>query len=156
MNDQATNTNANSPDLESARQRVESQPFTRLLQAKLTAVGADSCELRVAIRPDLLQQHGFVHGGVISYAADNALTIAGAQAMAAPVVTSEFKINYLRPVQGDAIIARARCVHAGRSQAVSQCNIVVVCGDEEKLCAVAQGTISLLAKPKPAEPEPNR
>lgn len=95
-----------------------------------------------------MQQHGFLHGGVISYAADNALTIAAAQAMGYPVVTSEFKINYLRPVQGDAIIARAQCVHAGRWQAVSRCDIVVVRDGEEKLCAVAQGTISLLATPK--------
>jgi len=34
-------------------------------------------ELKVAIKPELKQQNGFVHGGVISYAADNALTYAG-------------------------------------------------------------------------------
>lgn len=29
------------------------------------------------LRDEHLQQHGFVHGGVISYLADNALTFAG-------------------------------------------------------------------------------
>lgn len=135
-------------DVDAAQKTLETQPFTRLLGAHLIAIHKDGCELKVPIRPDLLQQNGFLHGGVVSYAADNALTIAAAQALGAAVVTSEYKINYLRPAQGDAIIARAQCVHAGRSQAVSRCDIVLVRGEEEKLCAVAQGTITLLASPK--------
>jgi uncharacterized protein (TIGR00369 family) len=146
MSDQKSS--ISSAELEAVQQRVEQQPFTRLLQAKVTAIGPNSCELKVSIREELLQQHGFLHGGVISYAADNALTIAAAIAMKAPVVTSEFKINYLRPGQGDFIVARASCVHAGRSQGVSRCDIFIVRDGVEKLCAVAQGTISLLAKPK--------
>lgn len=145
------NEQANRPaimDVETAQKIIETQPFTRLLGARLISLGADRCELKIPIQPDLLQQYGFLHGGVISYAADNALTIAAAQAMGGAVVTSEFKINYLRPAQGDAIIAKAHCIHAGRSQAVSRCDIVLVRGEEEKLCAVAQGTISLLAPPK--------
>lgn len=141
-------------DLESVRQRVEQQPFTRLLKARLNAVGPDHCELQIDVEPSLLQQHGFVHGGVISYAADNALTIAAALAMGASVVTSEFKINYLRPAQGDALIARAHCLHAGRSQGVSRCDIVVVRDGKEKLCAVAQGTISLLGQRRPDDAGP--
>ena len=39
----------------------------------------------------ILQQHGCVHVGVVSYAADNTLTYAGGTALGGPVVTSEFK-----------------------------------------------------------------
>jgi uncharacterized protein (TIGR00369 family) len=77
----------------------------------------------------------------LSYAADNALTYVGASALDALVVTSEFKINYVRPAIGDFIVARASLVHAGRSQAVCRCDIFVSQEGSEKLCAVAQGTI---------------
>lgn len=68
--------------------------------------------------------------------------------MGGMVITSEFKINYVRPAQGEAVVARAVCVHAGRTQGVSRCDVFMVKDGEEKLCAVAQGTISLLAQPK--------
>lgn len=133
--------------LEEVRARVNAQPFTTLLGAEVTAVGEGFCELKVPIRDDLKQQHGFLHGGVVSYAADNALTIAAALAMDAPVVTSEMKINYLRPAVGDYIVAKAQCLHTGKTQAVSRCDVFVVSAEGEKLCAVAQGTIAKLARP---------
>ncbi|MCY1206284.1 hypothetical protein D9M68_238880 [compost metagenome] len=129
-----------------AQARLLEQPFSDLLNAEILAIGPGRCELRVPVRRDL-QQHGFLHGGVVSYAADNALTIAGYRAMSEAVVTSEFKINYVRPAIGDAIVARAQCVHAGKTQAVCRCEAYAVSDGTEKLCAVAQGTVALLSKP---------
>ena len=126
------------------REVLALQPFSRLIGAELAALSPGRCELQVPIGESVKQQHGFVHGGVVSYAADNALTYAGGTALRVPVVTSEFKINYLRPAVGERLIARAEAVHAGRSQAVCRCDVFVVQGDEEKLCAVAQGTIAAL------------
>jgi len=48
-----------------------SQPFSRFIGAQLTAVGKDHAELTLAIQEHHTQQHGFVHGGVLSYLADN-------------------------------------------------------------------------------------
>ena len=62
--------------LEAARVALRSQPFSVLLGAELTSFDSTGIELRVPITDKLKQQHGFVHGGVISYAADNALTFA--------------------------------------------------------------------------------
>ena len=98
----------------------------------------------VPISQKILQQNGFVHGGVLSYAADNALTYAGGTVLDGAVVTSEFKINYLRPAVGERLIARAQAVYAGKSQAVCRCDVFVVMNGEEKLCAVAQGKIARL------------
>jgi uncharacterized protein (TIGR00369 family) len=123
------------------REVLDAQPFSVLLSATLQAFGDGRAELTVPIREELKQQHGFVHGGVISYAADNALTFAGGTALGPGVVTSEFKINYLRPALGDTIVARAVVVHAGKNQAVCRCDVFVVSGGREALCATAQGTI---------------
>ena len=126
------------------REVLASQPFSRLIGAELAALSPGRCELQVPIGESVKQQHGFVHGGVVSYAADNALTYAGGTALRVPVVTNEFKINYLRPAVGERLIARAEALHTGRSQAVCRCDVFVVQGGEEKLCAVAQGTIAVL------------
>ncbi|MCD9029055.1 PaaI family thioesterase [Luteimonas sp. BDR2-5] len=132
--------------LEAARQVLQSQPFSRLLDAELAAFSDAGVELRLPVSAQLTQQHGFVHGGVVSYAADNALTFAGGAALGPAVVTSEFKINYLRPATGQALVARAHVVHAGRTQAVCRCEVFSVSDDGEALCAVAQGTIASIAK----------
>lgn len=123
------------------RQVLGSQPFSRLLGAELSELTPGRCTLEVALTPDLAQQHGFAHGGVLAYLADNALTYAGGTAMAVPVLTSEFKINYVRPAVGERLVARAEAVAVGRSQAVCRCDVFARHGDTEKLCAVAQGTI---------------
>jgi uncharacterized protein (TIGR00369 family) len=134
--------------LESAKAVLRSQPFSMLLNAEITSFQPEAVELRVPIADHFKQQHGFVHGGVISYAADNALTFAGGAALGPAVVTSEFKINYLRPAKGEALVARASVVHVGKRQAVCQCQVFVVVNGEEVLCAVAQGTIASLSHPK--------
>ncbi|MBN9372084.1 PaaI family thioesterase [Hydrogenophaga sp. YM1] len=126
------------------RELLAQQPFSRLIGAELAALTPGRCELQVPIGEAVKQQNGFVHGGVVSYAADNALTYAGGTAMRVPVVTSEFKINYLRPAVGERLIARAEAVHTGRNQAVCRCDVFVLRDGEEKLCAVAQGTIAAL------------
>lgn len=134
--------------LDMARQALRSQPFNALIGAELSAFESNSVELRVPIVGDLKQQFGFVHGGVIAYAADNALTFAGGTVLGPSVVTSEFKINYLRPAQGEVLIARAMLVHAGTSQAVCRCDLFCLEGGVETLCAVAQGTIASLGQRK--------
>src|SRR6185295_16086394 len=82
------------------------QPFSMLIGAELTALRPGHCVLELAIADTLKQQDGFAHGGVVSYLADNALTYAGGTAMRVPVVTSEYKINYLRPALGQRLVAR--------------------------------------------------
>uniref|UniRef100_UPI003D64B1D1 PaaI family thioesterase n=1 Tax=Variovorax paradoxus TaxID=34073 RepID=UPI003D64B1D1 len=138
--------------LDWGRQALAGQPFSVLLGAAIDSLEPGAVQLHLPITPALKQQHGFVHGGVLSYLADNALAFAGGTAMGAAVVTSEFKINFVRPAQGDRLIARARCTYAGRTQAVCVSEVFVADESGEKLCAVAQGTISRLAAIKQPEP----
>ncbi|NED35599.1 PaaI family thioesterase [Streptomyces sp. SID8499] len=120
----------------------QAQPFSKFLGAQLTSVGPDSAEIRLVNRPEIQQQHGFVHGGVLSYLADNALTFAGGLALGGDALTAEYKINYVRPAVGDLVIARAEATATTRRQAVCRCSVYVVSEQgEEHLVAVAQGTI---------------
>ncbi|WP_042581643.1 PaaI family thioesterase [Variovorax paradoxus] len=123
---------------------LASQPFSALIGAELHALTPGFADLQLPLAAQLKQQNGFAHGGIVSYMADNALTFAGGTALRVPVVTSEFKINYVRPALGDRLVARARAVHTGGSQAVCTCEVFAVTDGVEKLCALAQGTIAKL------------
>ncbi|PIC98885.1 PaaI family thioesterase [Sporosarcina sp. P29] len=122
-------------------QALEAQSFSKLLGTNLLEFTTGEVVLEVPITEHVLQQHGFVHGGVISYAADNALTFVGGSVLGPNVLTAEYKINYVRPAIGEKIIARATVISAGKRQAVCRCDVFAVKDGEEKICATAQGTI---------------
>ncbi|MFE1575797.1 PaaI family thioesterase [Streptomyces fradiae] len=119
------------PALDLARKVLDSQPFSRLVGARVTAFGDGEAVLEVDVRPELLQQNGFLHGGVLSYAADNAITFAAGTALGPAVLTAGFSIQYVRPAVGRSLIARAAVVHAGRRQAVVRCDLLMTGGERE-------------------------
>ncbi|GAB2779264.1 PaaI family thioesterase [Halomonas shantousis] len=118
-----------------------SQPFSQFIGAQLTEVGERNAEITLPVHDNLKQQHGYIHGGVISYLADNAITFAGGLALGGNALTSEYKINYLRPATGTKLIARASAKGVGKRQAVCVCEIYAFEDGEEKLCAIAQETV---------------
>ncbi|MCY1047231.1 PaaI family thioesterase [Corallococcus sp. bb12-1] len=126
---------------EFARQVFAAQAFSQFLGALLTHAGPGTAEIRLPITDPLKQQHGFVHGGVLSYLADNSITFAGGLALGGNALTSEYKINYLKPAVGSLLIARAQAKGVGKRQAICQCEIFAVQDGEEKLCAIALGTV---------------
>jgi uncharacterized protein (TIGR00369 family) len=128
------------------KQLLAAQPFSALVGAELTDFSPGWAELTIPITPQLKQQHGFVHGGVISYAVDNALTFAGGSVLGPAVVTSEYKINYLRPAMGTVLIARAKVIYSSKTQAVCSCDVFVISEGNENLCAVSQGTIARISQ----------
>ncbi|MFO1327019.1 MAG: PaaI family thioesterase [Rubrivivax sp.] len=127
--------------MQRGQQALQNQAFSRLLGAELSHFEPGSAHLRLPLRPDHLQQHGIVHGGVIAYLADNALTFAGGSVLG-DCLTAEWKINYLRPARdADALVAEAQVLGSGRSQAVCRCDVYAQRADGRVLCAAAQGTI---------------
>jgi uncharacterized protein (TIGR00369 family) len=129
-------------DLEFARRGLAAQPFSELVGARVTEFGDGVAVLEIDNREDLRQQNGFLHGGVICYAADNALTFAAGSVLGPALLTSGLSIEYIRPAQGSVLRARATVVHAGRRKAVCRCEVSSVDDDGvEQTVAVAQGTI---------------
>jgi uncharacterized protein (TIGR00369 family) len=124
-----------------ARNILQSQPFSRFLGVELVSCSPGKAELKLAVQDHHKQQHGFVHGGVLSYLADNGITFAGGLALGGDALTSEYKINYLRPALGTHILARAEARSTGKRQAVCVCDVIALSDEGEKLCAFAQGTV---------------
>lgn len=127
--------------LDKGRDVLLSQPFSCLLGAELTGLAEGNAELSLLVREELKQNYGFVHGGVLSYLADNCLTFAGATVLG-NCVTSEYKINYVKPAIGKKLVAKATVLSFGLRQAVCECKVYIVDDKENILVAVAQGTIA--------------
>jgi uncharacterized protein (TIGR00369 family) len=133
--------------LEIGRGILNAQPFSRLLGTEMSRYADGEVELRLPMTEALKQQHGFAHGGVIGYLADNAMTFAAGLSMGGGVLTAEIKLNLMRPGVGDMLIARAKTLSFGRTQGVARCEVYAVDNGTETLCAAGQGTVLRARKP---------
>ena len=128
--------------LDLAKQVLAAQPFSVLVGARVTAFGDGGAMLEIDIRDELKQQNGFLHGGVLAYAADNAITFAGGTVLGPALLTGGFAINYLRPAVGRVLVARAVVTQSTRRQAVARCDLSTVDSEGvETAVAFAQGTV---------------
>jgi uncharacterized protein (TIGR00369 family) len=130
------------------RRALRSQAFSRLLGAELDRFERGRAVLSLPLQPQLRQHQGLVHGGVLSYLADNALTFAGGSVLG-DALTVEYKINYLRPLRDGARVAAEAVVlgHTAR-QAVCRCEVYVLRDGVREVCAAAQGTIRAVGAPR--------
>lgn len=132
-------------DIDLARSIVSTQPFSVFLGAHVIAVGAGTAETELVLRPELLQQFGSAHGGVILYLADNTATFAAATTIGPRLVSSAVSATFLRPATGVALRARATVTGSTRRTAVVHCEVSSVAADGiETLCAIAQVTATVI------------
>jgi uncharacterized protein (TIGR00369 family) len=134
-------------DWPDAEQRVQAsfaqQGLMAHLGAEIVEVGEGTCSISCQPRPELGQQHGYVHAGVIAAIADSAAGYAALSVAPAgnEVLTVEFKLNLLAPAAGELLIARGRVLRAGRTLTVCESTVAALGGGEETLCAIALVTM---------------
>ena len=119
------------------------QQAMKLLGAKLARLAPGECDIELAYRPELTQQHGYFHGGIIGTIADSAGGYSAFTLMPedSSVLTVEYKMNLLAPGDGELLIARGRVLKSGRTLVVSRVDVVVVKGGRETLCATLLETL---------------
>lgn len=120
------------------------QPIMNLLGAGLSLVEAGVVEITLPYRADLTQQHGYLHAGVITTIADSACGYAAYSLMPAgsEVLSVEFKVNLLRPAQGETFVARAEVIKAGKTLTVVRADVFGIAQNaDRKLVATMQGTM---------------
>jgi uncharacterized protein (TIGR00369 family) len=129
------------------RERIRSsfarQGLMATLGATLGTLEEGAVEIILVPRPEISQQHGFVHAGAVAAIADSAAGYAALSLMPAGigVLSTEFKINLLAPAIGDRIVARGRVVKAGRTLTVAQTDVFAVTGGDERLVALLTATM---------------
>jgi len=94
-------------------------------------------------RADLAQHHGYLHAGAVTAIADSACGYAAYTLMPAgsDVLSVEFKVNLLRPAQGEMFVARAEVIKAGRTLTVVSADVFALAGYTKTLVATMQGTM---------------
>ena len=135
------------PDFEArVRDSFARQPFMEFLGAELGVVEPGYCEIHLAHRAELTQQHGYMHGGALATLADNAAGYAAFSLMPADasVLTVEYKLNIMRPGVGDRMTARAKVIKAGRTITVVESNVYGIDCGKEVMCVTSIQTIMAL------------
>lgn len=120
------------------------QAIMKLIGARLSLVEPGVIEITLPYRADLTQQHGFLHAGVVTTIADSACGYAAYSLMPAgsEVLSVEFKVNLLRPAQGESFVARAEVIKAGRTLTVVRADVFGIDGNgKRELVATMQGTM---------------
>jgi uncharacterized protein (TIGR00369 family) len=123
--------------------------FIRDLEIRLDKFAEGICETSLVVQERLLQQHGFIHGGVIATMADH--TAGGAARSVSgdkDVLTVEFKINYLRPAIGDRLRCTASVLRAGKTVIVAESLVYASNAGKEALVAKLTETLFLADDPK--------
>lgn len=114
------------PDYEArVRASFSRQAFMATLGVGIEHLALGAVDLSLRHRPDLTQQHGYFHAGVTATIADSA---AGYAALSlypkgTGVLTTEFKINLLRPAEGQRLLARGRVIKPGRTLTVCRSDV---------------------------------
>jgi 1,4-dihydroxy-2-naphthoyl-CoA hydrolase len=117
--------------------------FDRLYGLELLAIDDESVSAQVAVRDELLQPAGLVHGGVFASMAESICSIATWYAVQADGRSAQGLSNqtsFLRPITGGTIHATARRRHRGRTTWVWEVDIT---DDEGRLCALVRMTVAV-------------
>jgi uncharacterized protein (TIGR00369 family) len=117
------------------------------LGATMASVEPGRCEVELPFRPELSQQHGYFHAGVVSAIVDSAGGYAALTLFdeGSEVLTVEFKINLIAPADGERLIAKGRVVRSGRTLTVCTGEVRSIRGDTHKTCAIMQQTLMRIA-----------
>lgn len=131
------------------RQSFAKQAIMGLIGGELTLVEPGVVEISLTYRPDLTQQNGFVHAGIVTTIADSACGYAAYSLMPpeSDVLAVEFKVNLLRPAKGERFVARAEVIKPGKTLTVVRADVVAIAGGEDRqLVATMLGTMMRLPR----------
>jgi uncharacterized protein (TIGR00369 family) len=121
----------------------EAQQLMATIGAELVRIAPGEIDIRVPFRPDLTQQHGFLHAGTLASAMDSACGYAALSLMpeGVGVLSIEFKTNLLAPAKGDELIARGRVIRSGSTITVCQAEASMLTDGQETPVATMLATI---------------
>ncbi len=117
--------------------------FEHNLAIRVVRKHADGVTVEFSVREDFLNSNGVLHGGVIASIADEAAWHAMIHAYKGEraATTTELKVNYLRPIAGKKMRARAYALRAGKTLFVSRVDLFDA---QKRLSAVSVVTYMLL------------
>jgi len=133
------------PDFEHrVRASFDRQRFMTTLGARLDHVQPGDVAIAIPFRDDLVQQHGFLHAGVVTSVVDSACGYAALTLMkpGVAVLSVEFKVNLLAPAAGSRFQATGRVLRPGKTLTVCTGEMIAIDGEKPgAVIAVMQATM---------------
>jgi uncharacterized protein (TIGR00369 family) len=132
------------PDFESrVRASFNRQHVMQAIGARLVTVGAGDARIELPFSPELTQQHGYIHAGIIGTIVDSACGYAAYTLMPpdSEVLTVEYKVNFLAPAQGEKFVAIGKAIKPGRTLTVCAGEVWAYDQSETKQIAAMQATM---------------
>jgi uncharacterized protein (TIGR00369 family) len=128
------------------RESFARQGAMQLIGAQIAEVAPGYCAIALTPRPELSQQHGYVHAGIVSAIVDTAGGYAGFTLFPqeASVLTVEFKVNLLAPANGDRLVAEGFVVKPGRTLAITRVEVHAEKNGKRTLIAIMQQTLMVM------------
>ena len=122
------------------------QQAMALVGAELVAVAPGYCAIALKPRPEVTQQHGYVHAGVVATIVDSAGGYAGFTLFPtdASILTVEYKLNLLAPAEGDRLVAEGFVVKPGRTLVITRGEVHAERGGARTLVALMQQTLMIM------------
>jgi 1,4-dihydroxy-2-naphthoyl-CoA hydrolase len=108
----------------------------------------EDARCRVAVRDELRQPYGIVHGGVYSTLVESLCSIATAASVydkGMIAMGQAIEVSFLRPVSAGHVEVRAVARHRGRTTWIWQAEILDA---EERLCGIAKMTMAVRPNPQ--------
>ncbi len=121
--------------------------YDDLLGLEVVELSEDAAVGRVAVRDELLQPFGLVHGGVFASVAESLASIATAVVVVPEgnaAMGMSNNTTFLRPILAGTIHARATRRHRGRTTWIWD---IEISDDDDRLCAVSRLTIAIRPLP---------
>jgi uncharacterized protein (TIGR00369 family) len=122
--------------------------YAELLGTEWLDDDPDRARARIAIRDDLRQPFGLMHGGVMSSLVESVCSRSTALAVfdeGMAAMGQSIGVSFIRPITAGHAEVRATARHRGRTTWVWDAEVLDA---DEKLCALAQMTIAVRPIPK--------
>lgn len=138
------------PDYEKmVRGSFKRQTTMATLGMELEHVGPGEVRIALGKNDGILQQHGYVHGGVLSTGLDvacgtSALSLAPADT---EVLTVEFKTSFFAPATQDRIIIAGKVLKPGRRAIFTEAEAFGIDGGNRVLLAKMSATMTSVEMP---------
>lgn len=122
------------------------QPMMETLGVEVETVDPGVVVLTFGQDDRLTQQHGLVHGGMLGAVLDSACGWAALSLMPADhaVLTVEYKLNFLRPAEGERFSGTGRVVKPGRTLTVAD-GVLVETSAPDRPIATMTATLMAVA-----------
>ncbi len=130
--------------------RDYSRGFIEYCQFKAEVIERGYFQSTVAIEEHHRQQDGFIHAGVMATMADHTAGYSAFTTVSEDfqILTIEFKINFLRPAFGEALVCRSKVLREGGQIIISESEVFDIREGGAELAAKAMVTLMAVHRDK--------